>query len=97
MQQQILEQVSQITLRLAEIAQEGYSVTEITKIWVDLPTGDLDGTSDLEAATKCILEVSNLVDKRYADLPINLKVAKKLKLMASLLDLKADQLNSLYK
>ncbi len=95
--QQLIQTVSNVTFRLADIAQqEGYDLKELTKIWATLPIADTEEMTYLEAAGQSALEVSNIVDSKYAQLPRNHRLSKKYKLMSELLAAKADLLQSLY-
>lgn len=88
----LIRSVTQVTSELSCLAKEGYDLEDVTRIWAELPLQDSEGLSYLEAASQCILEVSNLVDKTFPKLDNNQSIAKKYLLMAKLLTLKADQL-----
>ncbi|MBI2021496.1 hypothetical protein HYS93_01285 [Candidatus Daviesbacteria bacterium] len=92
----IIEQITDTTYKLSQIAQEGYEVGEIAKIWSIIPIGDSEDITYLEATSRCVLEVSELVDKKFPELTRLQRTAKKFRLMAKLLDSKADLLDNLY-
>lgn len=90
---QVVQRVEEVTSYLSQMAKEGgFDFSELTNIWARLPIKDDEGMTYLEAASQCILEVSNLVDKTYPELSQHQRVAKKFKLMSQLLALKAGQL-----
>lgn len=88
----LVNRITKVTNQLLEIAEEGYDLKELTRIWVMLPIEDNEGITYLEIASQCILEVSSLVDQSFPDFAKNEKIAKKYYLMAKLLTLKADQI-----
>lgn len=88
----LIKHITEVTTELCSIAEEGYNLADLTKIWAALPMEDSEGITYLEVASQCILEVSSLVDNTFPNLNKNQKVAKKYYLMAKLLTLKADQL-----
>jgi hypothetical protein len=89
----IIKRVADITEELISVADEGYSLKDVTRIWGNIPVDDEEGMTYLEAANQCILEISNLVNQRYPNLSKTERLAKKYRLMAKLLELKADQLD----
>lgn len=89
------QRITEVTMGLSRLSQEGFDIVEITKIWAKIPDGNPENEDYLDLANQCILEVSSLVDSRFPNLSTGLKTAKKLRLLASLLDLKANQIESL--
>lgn len=65
---------------------------ELTQIWNDLPIGDHNDLTYLEAANQCIIRLSELVDQAFPDLIKTERVSIKLKIMGQLLNLKAENL-----
>jgi hypothetical protein len=88
----LVKRVSQITTQLVDISQEGYDLKELTRIWSMIPIGE-DNMAYLESVSQCILEVSTLVDQKFGNLTQNQRSAKKYRLMARLLNIKADELD----
>lgn len=90
---QVIQRVEQVTVELHRIAkEENLDLMELTKIWVALPIDESGGMTYLEAASQCIIDVSNLVDTVYPNMVNNERTAKKFRLMSKLLALKANQL-----
>lgn len=92
----LIKHVTEVTTVLSDLAQkDGYNLKELTRIWVMLPIDDSQGITYLEAASQSILEAAALVDNTFPTLEYHQKTAKKYRLMAELLRLKADQLDKL--
>lgn len=89
----LIKKVTNVTNRLMEISREGYDLEQLTRIWAMLPVEDDEGMSYLESASQCILEVSSLVNESFPKEGATERTARKYRLMASLLNLKADQLD----
>lgn len=89
----IVKRVTDIAEQLVTVADEGYSLKDVTRIWGDIPTDDEAEMNYLESAGQSILEISSLVDQTFPNLSRPQRTAKKYRLMAKLLNLKADQLD----
>lgn len=78
---------------LKQIArEEGLSEKELSQIYSLLPAGNSSDITYLDAAGKCILYASDVVDETYSGLDRIQKTAIKFRLMSKLLNLKAEQL-----
>lgn len=88
MNQTIINSVTEVTYKLSKLAkEEGLDVHELVEIWAFLPIADASEI-DFGLVKNWIFQISDLVD-RNSDLPADLKIAKKYRLMATLLNAKA--------
>ena len=89
------QRVTEVTFGLSRLSREGFDIADLVRIWAKIPDGNIENEDTNYLATECIREISQLVDAQFAGLPKGAKTAKKLRLMAGLLELKATQVESL--
>ena len=83
----------EINPQLSQIcSEEMCNPVELNKIWNNIPDQD-EGSDYLERTCISLLGLSDLVDDNFQKIPSNKKLAKKYRLMAKLLSLKAEQLD----
>lgn len=93
---EINQRVAEVTFGLSRLSREGFDVSDLAKIWVLIPSGDpSDGKDYFHNAFQSIQAVSILVDNQFPQLSRGARTAKKLRLMAGLLELKATQVENL--
>ncbi|EKD91381.1 MAG: hypothetical protein ACD_30C00015G0001 [uncultured bacterium] len=93
---EINQRITEVTLGLSRLSKEGFDIVELAKIWAQIPNStQLESFDYYESARNCIENVSTLVDNQFPALPNGLKTAKKLRLLAGLLELKAAQIESI--
>ncbi len=94
--QEINQRITEVTIGLSRLSNEGFDIVELAKIYSQIPSSTSLVSADYyESARQCIENVSILVDNQFPSLPNGLKTAKKLRLLAGLLELKATQIESI--
>lgn len=89
MNRKIFDSVAEATLKLNQIAKdEGFDPADLAKIWTYLPFEDTKNL-DFRIIKDWIYQISELVDRQNGHLSQNSKIAKKYRLIATLLDTKA--------
>lgn len=79
--------------KLTEIAeQNGVNLNKIQEVWNNLPAEDSEDFTYLEAANRCIIEVSELIDDVFYNVTQKQRAVKKYRLFAQLLELKSQDL-----
>lgn len=92
---ELTQRVTEVTLGLSRLSKEGFDIVELAKIWAKIPTSThLESKDYFDSARQCIEDVSALVDSQFPGLPQGIKTAKKLRLLAGLIEIKATQIES---
>lgn len=90
--QDIAQNPEKIDSQLEKICEEEMcSLDEIIEVWINIPNKN-EEMDYLEKACMCFLGISDLVDGNFQKFTPNKRLAKKYRLIAKLLKLKARQL-----
>lgn len=92
---QVIGQVEVTVERLAELARKTKcDVNDLITVWSSIPVKNEAGSDSLAESGEAIIAVSDAVDKRYPNMSAHEKTALKFRIMAELLNSKAELLDS---
>lgn len=84
--------ISDINQQFREFIDQGIKEEALKELFCLIPNTDDQDPHSLESSTRCILEVSNLVDDTYPHLNRGERLQKKYTIMARLLEIKVHDL-----
>jgi hypothetical protein len=81
--------------KLSQLAEHTKcDINDLITVWTKIPVKNNDGADSLIESGEAIIAISEAIDKKYPNLVANEKTALKLRVMAIILNLKADLLHS---
>lgn len=95
----MVRKTGETIVELTELAEEtGCDIADLVVVWSKIPVENQEGSDSLAESGEAIIALSDAVDKavdkRYPGMPAHEKTAKKLRIMAKLINSKAELLES---